>query len=120
MHGRAVRDVVYCDLVTRRNGVGRYELFARYGSTRLDVASCNQNIVVRAEPYRHMPGIRPADGVEIEERRVGKECVSTCRSRWSPYHYKKNETQSSWTTQTSLMIKISHDRRNMTTMITLK
>src|SRR3546814_21055164 len=27
-----------------------------------------------------------------EERRVGKECVSTCRSRWSPYHYKKNNT----------------------------
>src|SRR3546814_5756742 len=23
-----------------------------------------------------------------EERRVGKECVSTCRSRWSPYHSK--------------------------------
>src|SRR3546814_1410903 len=27
-----------------------------------------------------------------EERRVGKECVSTCRSRWSPYHSKKNAT----------------------------
>src|SRR3546814_14477199 len=26
-----------------------------------------------------------------EERRVGKECVSTCRSRWSPYHKKKKE-----------------------------
>src|SRR3546814_4835098 len=26
----------------------------------------------------------PAD--RSEERRVGKECVSTCRSRWSPYH----------------------------------
>src|SRR3546814_20071602 len=25
-----------------------------------------------------------------EERRVGKEGVSPCRSRWSPYHYKKN------------------------------
>src|SRR3546814_4321924 len=25
-----------------------------------------------------------------EERRVGKECVSTCRSRGSPYHSKKN------------------------------
>src|SRR3546814_15160338 len=25
-----------------------------------------------------------------EARRVGKECVSTCRSRWSPYHSKKN------------------------------
>src|SRR3546814_12290616 len=24
-----------------------------------------------------------------EERRVGKECVRTCRSRWSPYPYKK-------------------------------
>src|SRR3546814_14023898 len=26
-----------------------------------------------------------------EERRVGKECVSTCRSRWSPYHYNKKQ-----------------------------
>src|SRR3546814_18819479 len=28
-----------------------------------------------------------------EERRVGKECVSTCRSRWSPYHSKKKTGQ---------------------------
>src|SRR3546814_18003129 len=27
-----------------------------------------------------------------EERRVGNECVSTCRSRWSPYHKKKKTT----------------------------
>src|SRR3546814_11408296 len=27
-----------------------------------------------------------ATGQRSEERRVGKECVSTCRSRWSPYH----------------------------------
>src|SRR3546814_3891829 len=27
----------------------------------------------------------PVEG-RSEERRVGKECVSTCRSRWSPYH----------------------------------
>src|SRR3546814_6370990 len=27
-----------------------------------------------------------ADLKRSEERRVGKECVSTCRSRWSPYH----------------------------------
>src|SRR3546814_12119839 len=26
-----------------------------------------------------------------EERRVGKECVSTCRARWSPYHEKKKQ-----------------------------
>src|SRR3546814_13169913 len=30
------------------------------------------------------PALRPAG--RSEERRVGKECVSTCRSRWSPYH----------------------------------
>src|SRR3546814_20121237 len=34
------------------------------------------------------------DDVRSEERRVGKECVSTCRSRWSPYHYKKHKEQS--------------------------
>src|SRR3546814_19805177 len=28
----------------------------------------------------------PNSGRRLEERRVGKECVSTCRSRWSPYH----------------------------------
>src|SRR3546814_17732568 len=40
------------------------------------------------------PCVVDVDGVGVgvmrsEERRVGKECVSTCRSRWSPYHYTK-------------------------------
>src|SRR3546814_13871385 len=40
------------------------------------------------------PGGRDwASGLRSEERRVGKECVSTCRSRWSPYHYKKKNTK---------------------------
>src|SRR3546814_4525829 len=30
--------------------------------------------------------LTPAGQFRSEERRVGKECVSTCRSRWSPYH----------------------------------
>src|SRR3546814_19590274 len=30
--------------------------------------------------------VRHASSTRSEERRVGKECVSTCRSRWSPYH----------------------------------
>ena len=29
---------------------------------------------------------RECKELRSEERRVGKECVSTCRSRWSPYH----------------------------------
>src|SRR3546814_15394271 len=37
------------------------------------------------EIYWQMPGVRS------EERRVGKGVVSTCRSRWSPYHLKKNK-----------------------------
>src|SRR3546814_11556021 len=28
----------------------------------------------------------PSMRIRSEERRVGNECVSTCRSRWSPYH----------------------------------
>src|SRR3546814_9178145 len=33
-----------------------------------------------------MVEVSVADTGRSEERRVGKECVSTCRSRWSPYH----------------------------------
>src|SRR3546814_17563847 len=41
---------------------------------------------------------RRGDVGRSEERRVGKECVSKCRSRWSPYHYKKKgaKTRRSW------------------------
>src|SRR3546814_8912080 len=39
-------------------------------------------------PPRHVAdGVHPPVArARSEERRVGKECVSTCRSRWSPYH----------------------------------
>src|SRR3546814_13497864 len=33
------------------------------------------------------------DIARSEERRVGKECVSTCRSRWSPYHSTNNKRE---------------------------
>src|SRR3546814_6808508 len=38
---------------------------------------------------RHAPAliaVHHQGELRSEERRVGKECVSTCRSRWSPYH----------------------------------
>src|SRR3546814_10994432 len=38
--------------------------------------------VLNRAPNRYAP-------YRSEERRVGKECVSTCSSRWSPYLYKK-------------------------------
>src|SRR3546814_13063915 len=46
-------------------------------------------------------------GTRSEERRVGKECVSTCRSRWSPYHEKKNKTYQIANNDTSNQITIS-------------
>src|SRR3546814_12289245 len=65
-----------------------------------------ENVVTAAEPLlleqlskrlaelancaaAHCREIEDAPLMRSEERRVGKECVSTCRSRWSPYHYKK-------------------------------
>src|SRR3546814_2611663 len=47
------------------------------------------------EPERDIFGDRDIHlteppAIRSEERRVGKERASTCRSRWSPYHYKKN------------------------------
>src|SRR3546814_12322387 len=39
-----------------------------------------------AEPQTASLGQMMERQVRSEERRVGKECVSTCRSRWSPYH----------------------------------
>src|SRR3546814_10008823 len=38
------------------------------------------------ETHRQFPGKMLAYNCRSEERRVGKECVSTGRSRWSPYH----------------------------------
>ena len=31
-------------------------------------------------------GMYPVESERSEERRVGKECLRLCRSRWSPYH----------------------------------
>src|SRR3546814_12854094 len=41
--------------------------------------------------FGEMTAGTPGTAARSEERRVGKECVSTCRSRWSPYHIKKKK-----------------------------
>src|SRR3546814_15407281 len=50
------------------------------GATSPGVATCR---------FLAVAGGHPALVARSEERRVGKECVSTCRSRWSPFHKKK-------------------------------
>src|SRR3546814_18092599 len=46
-------------------------------------------LLLQDEPDRalaELETVSPVHAARSEERRVGKECVSTCRSRWSPYH----------------------------------
>src|SRR3546814_8772954 len=70
---------------------------------------CSSDLIFRNEPESHLTtlvsfladcaqrlpqpvtdalqrALHTLKGSRSEERRVGKECVSTCRSRWSPYH----------------------------------
>src|SRR3546814_13106911 len=71
----------------------RHDVYASGQSEVRRPAADTQKILVRCRPgnaqCRQRPARCPAE--RSEERRVGKECVSTCRSRWSPYHYKKKK-----------------------------
>src|SRR3546814_20571166 len=49
-----------------------------------------QHVRPRALHIAQIIGVIDDARQRSEERRVGKECVSTCRSRWSPYTYKEN------------------------------
>src|SRR3546814_16313608 len=51
-----------------------------------------------AEPMDYSDG-RMDRRIRSEERRVGKECVSTCRSRWSPSHKKKKKQETKTVTK---------------------
>src|SRR3546814_17502012 len=50
---------------------------------------CRFAIGVRSRPFAAHAWVEL--DARSEERRVGKECVSKGRSRWSPYHYTKNQ-----------------------------
>src|SRR3546814_12857050 len=87
------------------------DLLARYAS--LEDALADGRFAAQADDLRLYRRIAMMDaGAPIpeipdqkprrsEERSVGKECVRTCRSRWSPYHEKKNITQHSILTHTN-------------------
>src|SRR3546814_16345712 len=51
-----------------------YRLAVMYAGRIVETGPTRDIVRAAQHPYRS------------EERRVGKECVSTCRSRWSPYH----------------------------------
>src|SRR3546814_18074433 len=74
--------------------LGIFEHVAHAGSTHADEHF--DEVGTRNAEERHLGFAGDGLGQQrlagrSEERRVGKECVSTCRSRWSPAHYKKKK-----------------------------
>src|SRR3546814_18219685 len=85
------------------------------GSAGCRAHACQRGSRARRIEYQTRGGSRThlsgaGRRLRSEERRVGKECVSTCRSRWSPYHIKKKSKQ----TDTIVIIQLT----TLTTTIT--
>src|SRR3546814_16980312 len=73
-----VGEIIAEPLRTFQPGIGRQAMKARVTEMMAKVGLLPQ--MINRYPHEFSGGQRS------EERRVGKECVSTCRSRWSPYH----------------------------------
>src|SRR3546814_8749888 len=69
-------DVCSSDLVTNQS----CDVVARVTNIMREIGAHRRTSQTRRNDSRTLWTSRS------EERRVGKECVSTCRSRWSPYH----------------------------------
>src|SRR3546814_2433630 len=61
-------------------------LHLRWVGKRLPNAAHKNGLDFDVLTERAMQQLASPGDERSEERRVGKECVSTCRSRWSPYH----------------------------------
>src|SRR3546814_15088815 len=74
---------------------------AQFGGVVFDPSNYAQNVLTAARTLQQInnqiQSLQNEASMRSEERRVGKECVSTCRSRWSPSHSKKKNTRYSTT-----------------------
>src|SRR3546814_14534927 len=70
------------DAVVLAPAAASLDMFASYGHRGDSFAAA---VAALPDPFTDSPG-QAGNLLRSEERRVGKECVSTCRSRWSPYH----------------------------------
>src|SRR3546814_13246621 len=66
------------DAILKANGIPSTALDWGQSVSGAALGGLGDDTVIQCENYERS-----------EERRVGNECVSTCRSRWSPYHKKK-------------------------------
>src|SRR3546814_12840613 len=65
-----------------------WRIIARFGPFSSISVHCSAAKNYEGTSINHTKKLT-ALAIRSEERRVGKECVSTCRSRWSPYHSQK-------------------------------
>src|SRR3546814_5180115 len=80
-------DVCSSDLRIQFAGARRPELAAYLASESADYLPVLDRLSAIIDGFESPLGMELLATVDrSEERRVGKECVSTCRSRWSPYH----------------------------------
>src|SRR3546814_15865561 len=97
-------DVCSSDLLTGDNLIEGVTLDGNWSNQLQTLPYSNNHTVQQIKGSLTVKGVRFrrsfASAIRIvgaslttrsEERRVGKECVSTCRSRWSPYHEKKKK-----------------------------
>src|SRR3546814_8842433 len=73
----------------RPHGRSRHANQARVASTSARICATRASTPSNFSSSRRR--LRSSTVTRSEERRVGKECVSTCRSRGSPYIYKQNQ-----------------------------
>src|SRR3546814_14276633 len=100
-----LRDAGEADMVRKTGWLGVYETEKKWQGAQAALELQRRRgvtfTVLKAEEIRQFePSLAPIYRHEVhypenayavnnfrsEARRVGKECVSTCRSRWSPYH----------------------------------
>src|SRR3546814_2337014 len=77
-------DVCSSDLMQHRQQARADQAFVGIASAGREVVL--DDVVVGNTERRQEHRADEAGAVRSEERRVGTECGSTCRSRWSPYH----------------------------------
>src|SRR3546814_13720429 len=81
-------DVCSSDLEPVRPHVAHRQHDVRVGLGTAVLRLVPMHVQVRDHPAIDQLRLHEILRERSEERRVGKECVSTCRSRWSPYHSK--------------------------------
>src|SRR3546814_20905906 len=87
-----VNEAHFPDNVTITSGIGRigntsWEIYSAAFQNGECVATCDTVMVTHGPEGRRLIEAEVREMMQrSEERRVGKECVSTCRSRGAPYH----------------------------------